>query len=295
MHGEGDSTLSIKASAADPRRIVRLSLLGATPARLHATSGNPAVGVVRFVSWAHSPRIFALTVVARSLGKPSLAITRTVIVVVRTRITSLLGPGPISRWAYVLHGSMARTAPDASAPIVAPVPVATSDGQPNLVRLLAQMQDRARRTWVRVALTVLPNERTGWVRRSDLSAYRQVETRLVVDTRRFTVTLYRGGRRIFSAPVGVGLPAWPTPHGSFYIREKLTGFHDPVYGPVAFGTNARSPVLTDWPGGGVVGIHGTNRPSLLPGLVSHGCVRLRNADIRMLARLLPLGTPVVIR
>lgn len=274
---------------------MRLSLLGTTPARLEATSGNPAVGVVHFVSWARSPRVFALTLVARSSGKPSYAITRTVIVIVRTRVSSLVGPGRVSRWAYVLRDSTARAEPGSKSGVIARVPAATSDGQPNLVRLLAQERSRDGRTWVRVALTVLPNGRTGWVPRTDLSSYRRVETLLVVDTRRFTVTLYAHGRRVFGARAGVGLPAWPTPRGSFYIREKLTGFHNPAYGPIAFGTNARSPVLTDWPGGGVVGIHGTNRPSALPGRVSHGCIRLRNADILRLARLLPLGTPVVIR
>ena len=66
-------------------------------------------------------------------------------------------------------------------------------------------------------------------------------------------------------------------------------------GRCAFGTNARSPTVTDWPGGGFIGIHGTDRPELLPGRVSHGCVRLRNADIVRLARLMPLGTPLTIR
>ena len=54
-------------------------------------------------------------------------------------------------------------------------------------------------------------------------------------------------------------------------------------------------MLSDWPGGGVVGIHGTNQPQLLPGRVSHGCVRVPNAAIRRLARLMPIGTPVRIR
>jgi lipoprotein-anchoring transpeptidase ErfK/SrfK len=54
-------------------------------------------------------------------------------------------------------------------------------------------------------------------------------------------------------------------------------------------------VLTDWPAGGFVGIHGTNRPELLPGRVSHGCIRMRNQDILRLARLLPVGTPLTIR
>jgi lipoprotein-anchoring transpeptidase ErfK/SrfK len=64
---------------------------------------------------------------------------------------------------------------------------------------------------------------------------------------------------------------------------------------VAFGTSARSSVLTDWPAGGYVGIHGTDEPDLLPGRVSHGCIRMRNADIVRLARLMPMGTPLTIR
>ena len=92
------------------------------------------------------------------------------------------------------------------------------------------------------------------------------------------------------APVGVGAPATPTPRGRFYIRERLRGTGG-AYGPWAFGTSAYS-TLSEWPGGGVVGIHGTNQPGLLPGRPSHGCIRVRNRDIRRLARLMPIGTPV---
>jgi lipoprotein-anchoring transpeptidase ErfK/SrfK len=53
-------------------------------------------------------------------------------------------------------------------------------------------------------------------------------------------------------------------------------------------------VLTDWPGGGFIGIHGTNQPEILPGRVSHGCVRMPNPAVLRLARLMPLGTPVTI-
>ena len=63
---------------------------------------------------------------------------------------------------------------------------------------------------------------------------------------------------------------------------------------MAFGTSARSSVLTEWPDGGFVGIHGTDAPQLIPGRVSHGCIRLRNPDILRLARLMPVGTPVTI-
>ena len=68
-----------------------------------------------------------------------------------------------------------------------------------------------------------------------------------------------------------------------------------VYGSFAFGLSAYSPQLSDWPGGGVVGIHGTNQPEILPGQVSHGCIRLRNQDILRLARVMPVGTPLTIR
>jgi lipoprotein-anchoring transpeptidase ErfK/SrfK len=54
-------------------------------------------------------------------------------------------------------------------------------------------------------------------------------------------------------------------------------------------------VLTDWPDGGFVGIHGTNEPELIPGAISHGCIRLRNVDILRLSRLMPVGTPLTIR
>jgi len=99
---------------------------------------------------------------------------------------------------------------------------------------------------------------------------------------------------IFTARVGVGRTIWPTPAGQFYIRSKLTNFNDPFYGPVAFGTSARSNTLTDWPGGGFIGVHGTNEPGILPGRVSHGCVRMRNADILRLSKLMPVGTPLTI-
>lgn len=79
------------------------------------------------------------------------------------------------------------------------------------------------------------------------------------------------------------------------IRNELTRYASAFYGPVAFGTTARSAVLTDWPAGGFVGIHGTDAPGLIPGRVSHGCIRMRNHDIRRLATLMPVGTPLTIR
>jgi lipoprotein-anchoring transpeptidase ErfK/SrfK len=98
---------------------------------------------------------------------------------------------------------------------------------------------------------------------------------------------------VWSSPVGIGKAGTPTPAGRFYIRDRLTSL-SPFYGPFAFATSAYSR-LSDWPGGGVVGIHGTTQPELIPGRPSHGCIRVPNAAIRRLARLMPLGTPVLIR
>jgi lipoprotein-anchoring transpeptidase ErfK/SrfK len=133
------------------------------------------------------------------------------------------------------------------------------------------------------------------VPRGSLGAYQTVDTHLVVDRRLLLATLYRDGTAIFTAPIGIGTDAWPTPAGVFTVRSRLTRYASPFYGPIAFGTTARSSVLTDWPAGGFVGIHGTDEPQLIPGRVSHGCIRMRNDAIRRLAELMPIGTPLTIR
>jgi lipoprotein-anchoring transpeptidase ErfK/SrfK len=206
----------------------------------------------------------------------------------------LRAPVTASTWAPVRRAAAARARPDDGSPVVARIPTRTPEQTDNIVLVVGRERDAAERLWVQVRIPALPDNVTAWVERSALGGYTVVDTRLEVDLERFTVTLYRAGHRVFDAPAGVGRPSWPTPRGHFYIRNKLTDFKSPMYGPLAFGTSARSRVLTDWPDGGFIGIHGTNEPQLLPGRVSHGCIRLRNSDIRRLAELMPVGTPVTI-
>ena len=201
---------------------------------------------------------------------------------------------PPARFVPVRKPVEARALPRSDAAAVAFVTGETAEGTTNIVLVLGEVS-RPDGTWVHVRLPVLPNERTGWVRRTALGGYRFVHTRLVVDRTRFSATLLHDGHPVFRARVGVGRSAWPTPNGEFYIRDKVSDFDDPFFGPVAFGTSARSAVLTDWPGGGFVGIHGTNAPELIPGRISHGCIRMRNHDILRLARLMPVGTPLTIK
>ena len=200
-----------------------------------------------------------------------------------------------ARWAYLLRDVGALERPRPGAPTVALVATSTPEGESNLVRVLEERRDASDRDWARVSLAMLPRGRTGWVPRAALGEIHAVRTRLVVDRARLRAVLHRDGRPIFRAEIGIGEVRWPTPSGEFYVRVRLRGYDDPFYGPFAFGTNARSSRVTDWPGGGFVGIHGTDAPELIPGRISHGCIRLRNTDIVRLARLMPLGTPVTIR
>jgi hypothetical protein len=209
------------------------------------------------------------------------------------RLVPLSDPAADTRWAPVLRATVARDAPSSKAGPVGQLPALTPDGTTNIVVADGEATVNGA-TWVRVGLSVLPNDTEGWVPRASLGGWSFVDTRLVIDRARFTATLYRAGRIIFRAPVGVGAPGTPTPRGQFYVRDRLSGFSNPIYGPLAFGTNARSPTLTDWPGGGVVGIHGTNQPAQIPGRISHGCVRLTDAAILKLGKLMPVGTPVTI-
>ncbi|HEV2712325.1 MAG TPA: L,D-transpeptidase family protein [Gaiellaceae bacterium] len=212
----------------------------------------------------------------------------------RSRFVLSGGGQELYRWAFVIRHTVVRSAPRRSSRPVAKLARWTPEGTSNLVLVLEGRRTR-RGVWIRVRLPIRPANRTGWVPRKALSDWKEVTTRLVVDRRRLTATLYRRGKVAFRAPVGVGQPYWPTPRGEFFIRNQLYGFGNPVYGPIAFGTSARSAVLTDWPGGGFIGIHGTNQPSLVPGRVSHGCIRMRNGHILRLAKLMPVGTPLTVR
>ncbi len=207
---------------------------------------------------------------------------------------SLDTPDEQSIWATVERAVAAHKQPSAASGVVGKLTTRTPEGTTGNVLLLERAVVDGH-IWLRVRLPILPNGKTGWVPRDALGSYHVVTTNLIIDRRRLKATLYDHGKAVFTAPIGIGTASAPTPAGHFYIRNKLAGFSGAAfYGPVAFGTSARSAVLTDWPDGGYIGIHGTDTPGALPGRVSHGCVRLRNTDIERLAKLLPVGSPVTI-
>lgn len=147
----------------------------------------------------------------------------------------------------------------------------------------------------RVYLPMRPNGRLGYVRATDVSLY-QHDYAVIVSLSKKTLTLYKAGVVQMTESVGVGKSQWPTPTGSFYMRE-LARPRNPrgSYGPWAFGLSAYSTVFQKFGrGDGQIGIHGTNEPKLLGTQVSHGCIRMRNEAITKLAQTLPQGVPVEI-
>jgi lipoprotein-anchoring transpeptidase ErfK/SrfK len=170
------------------------------------------------------------------------------------------------------------------------------NGVPTVFGVLgARVDASCRATWYRVQLPLRPNGMTGWVRASDVKE-RKVSTRIVVNLAERRVTLFRAGRPILVVTAAIGSPSTPTPTGRFYVNQKLVA-PDPwgAYGPVALGISAFSPVLTSWVQGGPIAIHGTDQATLLGSAVSHGCIRVRNADVLRLFKLVSTGTPVLIR
>jgi len=150
-----------------------------------------------------------------------------------------------ARWAHPLRRAPIRRAPRAGAPLVAYTHMLTEDRFPEVYLALRSWKNPKGGSWVEVRVPGRPNGRTGWVRHSALGPLYRVRTLLIVDHRALRATLYRRGRRVWSAPVGIGKPGTPTPAGHFWIREKFrTHASQGLYGPVAFGTSDYS-VLSD--------------------------------------------------
>ena len=184
----------------------------------------------------------------------------------------------------------AREAPDAASPVVAVLAQFDAQFQARVVLALDVRFDADDRpAWYRLSLPGRPNGRTGWVRADsvELAATRRT---IVIDRGARMLTLREADRVLIRARVAVGARGMETPLGTFYVTRKFRPTAA-VLGRFAIETSAYSK-LSEWPGGGIVGIHGTNEPWLLGRAVSHGCIRMANADILRLARLTPLGTPI---
>ncbi|HET9074542.1 MAG TPA: L,D-transpeptidase [Solirubrobacteraceae bacterium] len=198
-----------------------------------------------------------------------------------------------TRWAHIARIASIYSRPTTSASRVATLHWYTESYFPEIYLLLRTHWDRRHREWVQLRIPMRPNGRTGWVLRRDLGRFHLTHALIIVNREQLRMDLFERGRLVWSAPVGVGAPSTPTPAGHFWVTERFV-IQDPSsgYWPYAFGTSDYS-TLSNWPGGGVVGIHGPYyQASEIPGRISHGCIRLRTGDDAWLGHHLGLGTPV---
>lgn len=151
--------------------------------------------------------------------------------------------------------------------------------------------------WDRVLLPSRPNRASGWIFTGGANGA-QLETRrssylvrIMVAARKLSVT--DDGRSLGTWTVAVGEPSTPTPIGRTFVLAMLAPPH-PTYSPLILPLGFHSDTLTTFGGGpGTVGVHGWPDPSVFGRAISHGCVRVPAAALRVLAQV-PLGSLVLI-
>lgn len=126
-------------------------------------------------------------------------------------------------------------------------------------------------------------------------------TRLVVDLSDRHVYFYKGEQLQASYPVGIGQPGWETPIGSFRVNHMQA---DPIWQhPITGQTipaGPDNPLGTRWIGfwssrNYEIGFHGTNQPDTVGKAISHGCLRMHEAHVRVLYDQVELGTPIIVQ
>lgn len=117
--------------------------------------------------------------------------------------------------------------------------------------------------------------------------------RIVVSLPDHKLALLEGDRVIRVYGVAVGAPETPSPSGEFQVARRL---ENPTYYHPGFviGPGKTNPLGPRWIGLNTqgFGIHGTNHPGSIGKNASHGCIRLRNRDIKDLFARVQVGDRV---
>jgi lipoprotein-anchoring transpeptidase ErfK/SrfK len=178
-------------------------------------------------------------------------------------------------------------------PVVASTPSTTEFGSPGVAAVGAR-----RGPWLGLVTSARPNNVLGWVKRDDPGVgLRRVAYSLHADLSERRLELRRRGRRVKRLSVAVGRPGSSTPTGRFAVTDKLSGGRfGPYYGCCILALNGKQPKLPPgWQGGNRLAIHGTDSPGTIGAAASAGCLRAADADLQVLMRRVPPGTPVFIR
>jgi lipoprotein-anchoring transpeptidase ErfK/SrfK len=212
---------------------------------------------------------------------------------------AVVGSGTIS-----VPTLLVRKAPDGAAPVIARLSeFRPQDYRPRAILAIgSKMATPAKKkpgsktvvsrrpAWYRIAVPGRPNGRTGWVRARDVQI-RPMPWQVVVFRGSRVLQLWKGEKLVYTTRVAVGAPGMETPVGLFYVTVRFKPIKEPFLGAFAFETSAYSK-LSDWPGGGVVGLHGWADTSVLGRAVSHGCIRVSNTTAAYLRDRIPVGTPI---
>jgi lipoprotein-anchoring transpeptidase ErfK/SrfK len=151
--------------------------------------------------------------------------------------------------------------------------------------------------WLDVRLAQRPNGTTSWVQQSDVTLS-TTPYALVVDLGTDHLVVFQNGSPILNFPAGVGASDDPTPTGNYFMT-MIYPPPGPGYGPFVLVTSDHSDTISDWENSGdaIIGIHGpiTSYDDSLIGTtgaqISHGCIRLHDADLAQL-KMIPAGTPI---
>jgi lipoprotein-anchoring transpeptidase ErfK/SrfK len=120
-----------------------------------------------------------------------------------------------------------------------------------------------------------------------------VTRKIVVSIPDRKIALIENGRVLKMFPVAVGAAKTPSPQGTFHSASRVVKptWYQPgkVVGP-----GPANPLGTRWMGLGYKGYgsHGTNRPDSIGKAASHGCIRMRIADVEELFELVQVGDEV---
>jgi hypothetical protein len=199
--------------------------------------------------------------------------------------------GRLHRVVRVLAPLSLRSGP--RGPVVSSLGAVTEFGSPGVAAVGAR-----RGRWLGLVTTARPNNTLGWVRRDDPGVgLRRIRYSLHADLSERRLVLRRRGRMIKRLGVAVGRPGSDTPTGRFAITDKLDGTRfSSYYGCCILALSGTQPNLPPgWSGGNRLAIHGTNSPGTIGQAASAGCLRAADADLAVLMRRVPLGTPVFIR
>src|SRR4051794_34842488 len=127
-----------------------------------------------------------------------------------------------------------------------------------------------------------------------MEAFSQESARkLIVSIPDRKIALVENGIVLKVYPVAVGKPSTPSPTGTFQVASRIP--HPTWYGHGQIvGPGPANPLGTRWIGLSErgYGIHGTNVQSSVGKAASHGCIRMKKADIEELFQLVKIGDPV---